>query len=305
MEDSIIYSNILTKSCPITTPVLVPGAGYILCSEKYGSDYYAATPGLSQGITVGTTPISLRFNSSRSFLYVANYDSNNVSVVDISTKTVVNTISVGTNPLHLQLDPDNDRMYVANLGGSVSVIDTNSQSVIATISGLPSQPRQVAVDNVNRKLYVSSYYTNNITVVNNPDNLNYTIDRQINISGNSWGITYYNNKLFITSPGGSSASPGILYVYNINTNSISDTIPWGNFPTYTTLLRGNKIGVSARDYITILNADDLSLIYSVGAGVGTGTLGDIRLDPSSGSQTIYSGGLNVVYDITFCPNTIP
>jgi YVTN family beta-propeller protein len=304
MEDNIIYSNILTKPCPNTTPVSAPGAGSIYCSEKYGNDYYAATTGLSQGITVGTTPISLRFDSSRSFLYVANYDSNNVSVVDISTKTVVNTISVGTNPFHLQLDPDNNIMYVANYGGSVSVIDTNSQSVIATISGL-STPRQVAVDNVNNKLYVSSYGSNNVTVVNNPNNLTYTIDRQINIGGNSWGITYYDNKLFITSPGSSSAAPGTLYVYNLNTNSMSNTISWGNFPTYTTLLRGNKIGVSARSYITILNADDLSLIYSVGASVGTGTLGDIRLDPSSVSQTIYSGGLNVVYDITFCPDTIP
>ena len=305
MEDNIIYSNILTKPCPITTQVSVPGAGYIYCSEKYGSDYYTTTPDLSQGITVGTTPISLRFDSSRSFLYVANYGSNNVSVVDILTKTVVNTISVGTNPFHLQLDPDNNRMYVANLGGgSVSVIDTNSQSVIATISGL-NTPRQVSVDNVNGKLYVSSYNTSNITVINNPDNLNYTINRQINIGGNSWGITYYNNKLFITSPGTTSASPGTLRVYNLNTNSISNIISWGNFPTYTTLLRGNKIGVSSRDYITILNADDLSLIRTVGVGVGTGTLGDIGLDPSSGSQTIYTGGLNVVYDITFCPNTIP
>jgi YVTN family beta-propeller protein len=311
MEDNIIYSNILTKPCPSVN--LIPWAfGPVYCSEKYGNDYYAATPGLLQGITVGTNPVSLRFDSTRSFLYVANYGSNNVSVVDISTKTVVNTIGVGTNPFHLQLDPDNNRMYVSNsnYGGSVSVIDTNSRSVIATISGLVS-PRQVAVDNVGGKLYVSSYDTSGVTVVNNPDNLNYTIDRQIDLMANnnsiwpfanSWGITHYNNRLFITSPSISDAVGGRpLYVYDLESDSITNTIYlpsrwYSYFPTYTTLLRGNKIAISCRESAVILDADDLSFITINSVGVS-----DFRLDPSPDSQVIYAGGCY----ITLCPNTIP
>jgi YVTN family beta-propeller protein len=287
----------------------------VYCSEKYGNDYYAATPGLLQGITVGTDPISLRFDSTRSFLYVANYGSNNVSVVDISTKTVVNTISVGTNPFHLQLDPDNNRMYVSNYGGSVSVIDTNSRSVIATISGLDS-PRQVAVDNVGGKLYVSSHNTSGVTVINNPNNLNYTIDRQIDLMANnnsiwpfanSWGITYYNNRLFITSPSESTAVSGRpLYVYDLESDSVTNTIylpgTYGGgsyFPTYTTLLRGNKIAISGRQSVIILDADDLSFITIY--NIEMSYFRDLRLDPSPDSQVIYAGG----YYITLCPGTIP
>jgi len=315
MEENIVYSNILTKSCnPSVAKISSRTVIFPTCVEKYGNDYYVApSADLLQGIAVGDMPVSLRFDSARAFLYVANSGSSNVSVVDILTKTVVNTISVGTNPVHLQLDSDNNLMYVVSDGGeggafgSVSVINTNSQSLIATIYGL-IRPRQVAVDNVNKKLYVSSFTSNNITVINNPDNLNYTVDRQINIGDNSFGVTYYNNRLFITSPAFGTYMGDSLYVYDLSTNSIANTIPWGSSPYYITLLRGNKIGISSKQDIRILNADNLSYI-TIGSYEGIvsqgGSLADIRLDSSPGSQIIYSGGIWTIYVITLCPNTIP
>ena len=47
--------------------------------------------------------------------YVANSDSNNVTVIDTTTNTVVGTpIPVGTSPVGVGVDPTVHRAYVAN-----------------------------------------------------------------------------------------------------------------------------------------------------------------------------------------------
>ena len=78
-------------------------------------------------IPVGYTPFGIAFNPDNGFLYVANFESSNVSVIDPATNTVVATIPVGTNPLGVAFNPDNGFMYVANQ-------DSNTVSVIAPLT---------------------------------------------------------------------------------------------------------------------------------------------------------------------------
>ena len=66
--------------------------------------------------------------------YVANACSNNVSVIDTVSRTVVDTIPVGNSPDGIAITPDGAFAYVANLAsGTISVISTASNSVIDTI----------------------------------------------------------------------------------------------------------------------------------------------------------------------------
>ncbi|HWQ95286.1 MAG TPA: hypothetical protein VN418_07300, partial [Gammaproteobacteria bacterium] len=59
------------------------------------------------------------------FAYITNQVSNNVSVIDIATDTVVATVGVGTGPRGVAVNPAGTRTYVTNFsGGDVSVIDT-------------------------------------------------------------------------------------------------------------------------------------------------------------------------------------
>ncbi len=65
--------------------------------------------------------------------YVANFSSNNASVIDTSTNTVIATIALGSLPYGGAVG--SSRAYVANLGSSnVSVIDTSTNTVIATVT---------------------------------------------------------------------------------------------------------------------------------------------------------------------------
>ena len=53
-------------------------------------------------------------NPNTNRIYVANHDSNNVSVIDGASNTVVATVAVGTGPYGVAVNPNTNRIYVAN-----------------------------------------------------------------------------------------------------------------------------------------------------------------------------------------------
>src|SRR5208282_4814512 len=74
-------------------------------------------------------------------VYVANTDSDTVSVIDTATSMVTATIIIGPSPAFTEgpvgvaVTPDGGTVYVASLGDeSVSVIDTTSNTVASSIS---------------------------------------------------------------------------------------------------------------------------------------------------------------------------
>jgi len=90
-------------------------------------------------IPVGSRPKGVAFSPSGALAYVANGYTNDVSVIDTTTRLVVATITGlvadGTTDRWLAITPDGSRLYVTNLfSGKVSVIDTSTRSVIATLS---------------------------------------------------------------------------------------------------------------------------------------------------------------------------
>jgi YVTN family beta-propeller protein len=95
------------------------------------------------------------------FAYVANFNSNTVSVVDTATNppSVVRTIGVGTSPRAVAVAPDGTRVYVTHTAGAagntVSVIDTATDIVVATV-GVGSFPLGVAVAPDGTRVYVSN-----------------------------------------------------------------------------------------------------------------------------------------------------
>lgn len=87
-------------------------------------------------------------------LYVVNYHSNTVSVINSSRNSVVATINVGMEPESVQLSIDKKWLYVANFGSNtVSVINTSSNKVVGNVS-VGVQPISIAVDPNGRYIYV-------------------------------------------------------------------------------------------------------------------------------------------------------
>lgn len=92
-------------------------------------------------------------------IFVGNFGSDDVSVVDFIEKKVVQTIKVGKQPTSLNFDPNSNKLYVNNFGdNSVSVIEvkaTGGSQVIATITGF-REPIFVRISPVGKRGYVSS-----------------------------------------------------------------------------------------------------------------------------------------------------
>ncbi len=105
-------------------------------------DISGVTPTVRTTVTVGTHPNAEVLDAAAHRLYVANGDSDQVSVVDTSTYQVVSTIdlapysnaNVGTNPTGLTLSPDGHTLYVANSGNNdVDIINVTSGQVMGSI----------------------------------------------------------------------------------------------------------------------------------------------------------------------------
>jgi YVTN family beta-propeller protein len=79
--------------------------------------------------------------------YVANFSSNNVTVIDTMTNLVVGTpIPVGSLPFGVGVDPTVHRAYVANeLSNSMTVIDTTTNAVVGTPIPVGTAPFGVGI----------------------------------------------------------------------------------------------------------------------------------------------------------------
>jgi YVTN family beta-propeller protein len=96
--------------------------------------------GPSTTITVGNNPSAVAIDPILNLAVVANNGSNNISLIDLGSNTVLNTISVGKQPTSVAIDdllppPHQHVALVVNNGdNTVSAIDLVTQSVVATVS---------------------------------------------------------------------------------------------------------------------------------------------------------------------------
>ncbi|MCV7279281.1 tandem-95 repeat protein [Mycolicibacterium flavescens] len=133
-------------------------------------------------LNVGDSPTDMVVIGNR--LYVTNYNSGTVTVVDIDTNTMIDTdpntsgvqaITVGTHPIKLRLV--GNRLYVSNYGdGSVSVIDTTANTLIDTdpiLAGVQSIDTGSSAGHL-------ALYLNKLFVTNALDNTVWVIDTNTN-----------------------------------------------------------------------------------------------------------------------------
>jgi len=154
--------------------------------------------------------------------YITNYGSNNVSVIDTATNTVIATINM-SYPFGVAVTPDGNKVYVTNptAGGVpnlVSVIDTGTNTVIGTIT-VGANPFGVAVTPDGTKVYVANLYSASVSVINTATN---TVSSTIPIS------SIFNPIGVAVSPDGSrvfvTGNPGVVMI-DTETNTVLGTIP--------------------------------------------------------------------------------
>jgi YVTN family beta-propeller protein len=155
---------------------------------------------------------------------VANSDSDNVSVIDTATNTVISTVPVGTFPVAIAITPDGTRAYVTNyLPNTVSVINTATNAVIATIP-VGVGPELVAITPDGTRAYVPNIKSDTVSVINTTTN---TVIATIPVGIFPFGaaITPDGTRAYVTN-----INPGTVSVIGTANNTVIANAPAGECP---------------------------------------------------------------------------
>lgn len=188
-------------------------------------------------LSVNTTAIQLPggpsgmvYDPANGFLYVADYQSEGVSVINTTTNTLVTTIHTGLNAWMFALDSLNGLIYVANdFSNQLTVLNPVTETVVGNISlGNSNSAVGVVFDPYNGMIYAMGDQTGTIVVINATYNIvQQTINMGSSVGTGNQGIaiTPWNDFLYIAN-----YYTNTLTVLNGSTNSIVGTIVVGNQP---------------------------------------------------------------------------
>lgn len=120
----------------------------------------------SQSLPPETEPVSVVVSPDASSVYLADYNSNTLSVISTSTNTIGNTVSIGVAPVSVAVSPNGLNIFVAETGmvgmskGSFTVLDSSPGNAyenvdLETVTGLKVVPRSVAVSPDSSYIYLA------------------------------------------------------------------------------------------------------------------------------------------------------
>jgi YVTN family beta-propeller protein len=117
-------------------------------------------------------PCALCYNPTNNKVYVANFGSGSVTVIDGASDSVVATVPTDSKPSALCYNPTNNKIYCARADPSspevsdstVTVIDGATNEVVATI-GVGVEPVALVCNPARNRVYVANYYWSSISVL--------------------------------------------------------------------------------------------------------------------------------------------
>ena len=176
----------------------------------------SGSPSAAGNIAVGTSPANVAVNTATGIAVVTNRGSNNVSLVDLATSTVVNTVAVGNQPVGVGVDNLRNVAVVANnAGNSVSIIDLATATVTATLTDVGMAPFSVGVNPLSGRAIVARQSTNTATIIDLTTN---TVLGTVNIStGDNPAVAIEPGLNWaIVTPGGS----GLLSIVDLGRQAV-------------------------------------------------------------------------------------
>jgi len=113
---------------PATNKVYVVSAGNTEAIVINGRSHATKT------LTTGEIPCAIAVDSSSGRVFIANYASGTVTVLDGVNDSVVATVSTGAHPQAIAVDSSNHRVYVMSTQeGTTTVLDGTNNSVLGTV----------------------------------------------------------------------------------------------------------------------------------------------------------------------------
>jgi YVTN family beta-propeller protein len=234
-------------------------------------------------------------------VYVADPGSNQISVIDSYSNTVVTTINVGTLPWGIAVNSASNIIYVTNYGSNtVTVIDGYTNAVTATI-GVGTQPEGIALSPSLDEAYVANSGSNTVSVIDTTTDAVIATVAVGNVPQSiAVGPTPYT--VFVTDYGSNTISV------------ISVAAPYPSFSVTIVTVGGNPWGVAVSQlnddvYVTNSGSGTVSVLNSLTyATVATITVGGtpqgIEIDGATATAYVADGATNTVLAINTATNTL-
>ncbi|MFL6210140.1 MAG: hypothetical protein ACJ74W_14895 [Pyrinomonadaceae bacterium] len=142
---------------------------YVVDAGNFVHVIDGATNTVVKSVFVGLSPQKVAVNSLLNRIYVANYQSSDVTVIDGATDTVVTTVPVSNHPYGIAVDPATSKILVASQNNSATVdsadiISGATNSVIATFA-VADQPDGAAINPLTHRGYITHELNGLVTVV--------------------------------------------------------------------------------------------------------------------------------------------
>jgi gliding motility-associated-like protein len=261
------FTAINTGSTPVKATVKVTpfSDGYLYLGGNNSVIPVDADIGQQTGnIPAGNLTAGIAVSPDGTQVYVANINSNTISVISTATNTVLSTISVGPSPLGVCFSPDGKRAYVTHITtSSVSVINTSTASVITTVH-VGNYPYGIGASPDGKTIYTANTQASTVTAINTADN---TVKATIPISFGPTGIVVSpdNSRVYVTS----AQYKGHLGVIDVATNSLITKIPVGDVSAGVCISPdGSRVYVvnSRSDNLMIINTASNTVIKTINVG---------------------------------------
>ncbi|MFD7403376.1 protein kinase [Streptomyces sp. NPDC059866] len=204
-------------------------------------------------IQVGDGPAGVAVSPNGDRVYVTNFSSGSVSVIDTATnRPEGKPIPVGRGPRGVAVSRNGDRVYVANSSeGSVSVIDTATNRKEGNPIPVGRGPAGVTASPIEDRVYVTNESSDSVSVINTATNRKE--GNPIPVGRGPTGVTASPNedRIYVAN-----SSSGSVSVINTATNRPEGKpIPVGRGPRGVAVSRNGD-----RVYVTNFSSDSVSVI---------------------------------------------
>jgi YVTN family beta-propeller protein len=244
--------------------------------------------------TVGVNPRGLAVTPDGKFLYVTNFSSASVSIIDTDRFREIDTVPVGKDPCDIAITPDGAFAYVVDGhpstgGNTVSVIETATNTVVATIP-VGWAPRGIAITPDGGRVLVTNYSSNSVSVIATATN---TVVHTIPV----WTapidveITPDGSRAYVSNAG---SNTGIIYVIDLAGYGVIRTIPLATRPRRLDVTPdGSSVYIAACTFPTsVCDVVVLDTATETVAGtipMGSGWISDLAVTPDGTSVFALAG----------------
>lgn len=209
-------------------------------------------------VTVGDKPMGMTLNATQDRLYVVNAASRNISMVDVSRFSVLDTIQLtaGIEPVDIVIIPDDrnlieGKLYITNrISNDVAVVSTVTKRILRTIP-VGTSPSAIAADTVRKEIYVTNERSNDLSIINAIDD---SLIATIKVDNKPTGIIVGKDKIYIFNEGSNRISVISPSLRRVLSNIVVEGPPKRGMQGFSSRL---FVANTAANTLTFLNSQEV------------------------------------------------